>query len=465
MPDGDLHCSFVMSKTRVAPLKMMSIVRLELQAAVLAVRLAEAIKKEVTCRIDETVYWSDSKVVLGYIMNGSRRFHVFVAVRISEIHDSTTPYQWRHVPGCENPADDCSRGVSAAKLSPDCRWLTGPSFLWNSVESWPEDIPTEEFVSTDDPEVKKNVCLISVRRAVLPDPSKKSSWVEYIRITAWMLRFINNFVSTHRKVKLEVRRDGPLSVAEFKRAETLILSTAQRQKFPMEYAALRSAKRLPSSSKLLQLDQELDASGLMRARGRLMNANIPTAARFPVILPNAHDVTRMVIMHTHIVCLHAGIDHTLNQIRQRYCILKSRSTVRKLLFHCPNCKKRRVQPKVPKMADLPEARFDDSHPFNSVGIDYFGPYEVHRFRKTEKRYGLLVTCMSTRAIHLEMSNSLDTDSFLMAFRRFVARRGRPAVVYSDNGTNLKSGENELRQALRKFNHQHIEDDMSQKMIQ
>ncbi|XP_074652215.1 uncharacterized protein LOC141906748 [Tubulanus polymorphus] len=141
MPDGDLHCSFVMSKTRVAPLKMMSIVRLELQAAVLAVRLAEAIKKEVTCRIDETVYWSDSKVVLGYIMNESRRFHVFVAVRISEIHDSTTPNQWRHVPGCENPADDCSRGVSAAKLSPDCRWLTGPSFLWNSVESWPEDIP------------------------------------------------------------------------------------------------------------------------------------------------------------------------------------------------------------------------------------------------------------------------------------------------------------------------------------
>ncbi|XP_074645921.1 uncharacterized protein LOC141902180 [Tubulanus polymorphus] len=117
-------------KTRVAPLKKMSIVRLEIQAAVLAVQLGESIKKEVTCHIDETLYWSDSKVVLSYVSNESKRFHMFVAVRVAEIHDSTIPKQWRHVPGSQNPADDCSRGIPAAALAK--RWFQAPVFLYQT---------------------------------------------------------------------------------------------------------------------------------------------------------------------------------------------------------------------------------------------------------------------------------------------------------------------------------------------
>ena len=102
-----------------------------------------------------------------------------------------------------------------------------------------------------------------------------------------------------------------------------------------------------------------------------------------------------------------------------------------------------------------------SRPFSSVGLDFLGPLFVRKFRKTEKRYILLVTCLSTRAIHLEVVHSMDTDSFLMALRRFVSRRGRPNCIWSDNGSNLVCGEKELRETLKVWNQQQITDALSQ----
>ena len=115
------------------------------------------------------------------------------------------------------------------------------------------------------------------------------------------------------------------------------------------------------------------------------------------------------------------------------------------------------------MADLPEARFDTCRCFNSVGIDFFGPLLTktgHRGSQ-QKRYCLLITCLSTRAVHLELAQSLSTDSFLMALRRFIARRGKPEVVYSDNGTNLRAGERELRRLIQEWNQQDIGDQLAQ----
>ena len=143
--DNSIRCCFVMSKNRVAPLKKTSIVRLEMQAAVLAIRLADNIKKEVTCSIDETFYWSDSKVVLCYLQNEGRRFHEYIAVRVTEIRDSSSPNQWRHIPGRDNPADEASRGLTASKLTPDSRWFHGPTFLHNSEDTWPSSMSHKCF--------------------------------------------------------------------------------------------------------------------------------------------------------------------------------------------------------------------------------------------------------------------------------------------------------------------------------
>ena len=116
------------------------------------------------------------------------------------------------------------------------------------------------------------------------------------------------------------------------------------------------------------------------------------------------------------------------------------------------------------MAALPEARFASTDPFCNVGIDYFGPIVTRVDRRTEKRYCLLVTCLSKRDVHLELSTLLSTDSFLLAFQRFVARRGRPALVFSDNGTNFRRGEAELRRLLTDLNQEHISDRLTRDSI-
>lgn len=150
---GQCHCSLVMSKARVVPLKPITIPRLELSAAVVSVKISSMLQQELNFSDVEEVYWTDSKIVLGYIANDSRRFHVFVANRLQLIHDHTVQSQWRHVDSKENPADIASRGASADELLRSSEWFSGPKFLWKS------ELPTSDErkpeVSPEDCELKK----------------------------------------------------------------------------------------------------------------------------------------------------------------------------------------------------------------------------------------------------------------------------------------------------------------------
>ena len=117
------------------------------------------------------------------------------------------------------------------------------------------------------------------------------------------------------------------------------------------------------------------------------------------------------------------------------------------------------------MADLPGERFAvNKPPFCNTGTDYFGPFFVKQGRASVKRYGCIFTCLTTRAVHLEVAHSLTADSFINAFRRFICRRTKPHTVFSDNGTNLVGAEKELRQALKEFNHKHVEEKLRQKNV-
>ena len=191
------------SRSRVAPLKKLTVVRLELQGAVLATRLAQSIGSALSTPVDEVRFWTDSEVVLGYISNNSRRFQTFVANRIAEIRDTTTPSQWRHVPGPMNPADDCSRGLPAEALTIDSRWFHGPGFLLEPEEHWPIS-PRARPPDEDDPEVKTIAALASPSTSALqPDPARYSSWTRYKRVTAWVRRFAHNFAATRSTRFLE----------------------------------------------------------------------------------------------------------------------------------------------------------------------------------------------------------------------------------------------------------------------
>ena len=153
---GQVHCSLIMGKARVAPLKMVTIPRLELTAAVMSVRVSNMLRQELQYERVEEIFWTDSKVVLGYIKNDSKRFHVFVANHVQQIRDQTSPSQWRHVDTKCNPADDASRGITAKELVESSRWISGPEFLWMPEDQWPRPLEDQDLVSlSDDPEVKK----------------------------------------------------------------------------------------------------------------------------------------------------------------------------------------------------------------------------------------------------------------------------------------------------------------------
>ena len=135
---GQVHCSLIMAKSRLAPLKAMTIPRMELSAVVLATRLGRMIKQEVTLSIDQSTFWTDSTCVLRYIENKDKRFQTFVANRISAILDQSTATQWRHVDTIQNPADEASRGMTVEALLNNERWIQGPEFLRQPEEEWPQ---------------------------------------------------------------------------------------------------------------------------------------------------------------------------------------------------------------------------------------------------------------------------------------------------------------------------------------
>ena len=134
---GDIYCSFLIGKARLSPLKQLTIPHLELSAAVVAARLDRMLRQEIDMQVDESVFWTDSSCVSGYISNDSRRYHTFVANRVASIQEASSPSQWRHVCSEQNPADDASRGLSAEALTDNSRWLRGPDFLWKPVHTWP----------------------------------------------------------------------------------------------------------------------------------------------------------------------------------------------------------------------------------------------------------------------------------------------------------------------------------------
>ena len=175
---------------------------------------------------------------------------------------------------------------------------------------------------------------------------------------------------------------------------------------------------------------------------------LPEQEIHPVILPNKSHVTSLIIRHCHEKVGHAGRGLTLARIRScGYWVIGGRRAVSRLILSCVNCKKLRGQSQQQKMADLPADRVEPAPPFTFSGVDLFGPFFVHERRSQVKRWGVLFTCMSSRAIHIEVAHSLSTDAFLNAYRRFVCRRGPVRVLRCDRGTNFVGGKRALQEAL------------------
>ena len=187
-----------------------------------------------------------------------------------------------------------------------------------------------------------------------------------------------------------------------------------------------------------QLGLKIDDMGILRCHGRYLNAIMSESAKYPKLLPRHEHFTHMLINEVHVRLIHAGVAHTLAQIREEYWIPQGRIEVRKVLSQCLICRRYEGPSfQLPHMPPWPRERVSCSDPFQFVGLDYLGPINVREGSELKKMWVCLFTCLTVRAIHLEWVTDLTAVQFLSCLRRFVSRRGRPELIISDNAPQFK----------------------------
>lgn len=437
-PQGQVEVAFITARSRVAPKRQLSVPRLELCAALSGAQLARLLEKELTLNIQQVTLWSDSKTVLSWIQSDSCRYKVFVGTRIAEIQELTASQAWHYVKSENNPADDITHGKTLHQLSVPSHWKQGPHFLWQDPSTWSND--TEELV-TDSTDEEEKVTFCSLTTVDFSDIMQEfSSYHSFDQLVEH---------EAQKQLK-QANRTRDLSAQDYVAAEISLFKQAQAMCFPVELDTLTCGKSLPPNSRLVSLAPEIDQStGLIRVGGRLRRSELlrPDTVH-PIVIDPKHPLSQLLIQHYDEKLHHPGPERVFAELRRKYWIIRGREAVRRHQHQCRECKKWRGKPEVPKMADLPPARLRLYRPaFYSTGVDCFGPYTIKVGRRNEKRWGIIFKCMTTRGVYIDLLPKIDTDSFLMALRRFTARRGTPHELYSDRGTNFKGGERELSEAF------------------
>lgn len=427
------------SRSRVAPIKALSLPRLELSAALLLARLIDKVRESLSLTHAQIFLWSDSTITLNWIASSSRRWSVFVANRVGEVQRLTDIKDWRHVSSSNNPADILSRGLNPIELASSSLWWHGPDFLQSNSESW----PNSSFIHMDDMlEQKKAVVTVTTidQCVVSTLLLRRSSLRKICRILAYCLRF-----SKARRTTMET----DVSPTEASYALNIICKTIQKRVFPEEYKALSEGDTIGTTSRLLSLSPFMDNIGLLRVGGRLKNSDLHFDACHPILLPHKHELTRRIIENEHVRSGHAGAQATMAAVRQRFWPLSLRSTARKVIQECVTCFRARPQQSVAVMGSLPTSRVTISRPFSQCGIDYAGPVILRegkrRNARNHKAYIGIFVCFATKAIHIELVSDLTSDAFIAALKRFISRRGKPSRIYSDNGTTFVGAQRQIKE--------------------
>jgi len=437
--DGGFCSRLLCSRSRVTPLKGSTIPRLELCGALVLAQLAVKVAMAWSCDVKCFHLWTDSTVVLGWLNSHSTRLKTYVANRIQQILEVTDAKQWKYVRTEENPADLVSRGVKAHELAPVSKWWYGPVWLsqptdmWNFVDAPPQD--GSELL-----EQRPHQLVLLAVNPLKDIVSRYSTWNRLLRAVAWILRFVKYIVS-----KRQMEKTNYLSVQDLADSENVLIRRAQEEEFGEEIKALVSQKEVPHNSKLRALNP-LTINKLLVVGGRLTNSDLSEDQKRPIILPADHTITQMIFKDRHHNLLHCGPQALLADMRRRYWPLRGRIIARSVVKHCVTCIRARPSFQCPLMAPLPKERVICNRPFTTTGVDFAGPLTIRsgiRGRPGKKAWVAMFICFTTKAIHIEVVEELTSSAFIATLRRFSARRGKPATIWSDNGTNFVGAQREL----------------------
>ena len=465
---------FVIAKAKIAPIKPLTIPKLELTSVVLAARLVRYVVDayEQELRFKGINIWIDSQIVLCWLKY-KKSDVLYVRNRVDDIHSTVPNAIFRYVPTKDNPSDLLTRGVNFETLNSSLLWREGPTWLVDK-ESWPcwSDCDTDRCDSAISEErgsfdldsasesctniVKASFIVNAgiVGKGSLIEYDRYSSYDKIIRIAAYVLRFVNNLLNKIRGINGV--DNSYLEIKELRYAECIVIQDIQTAEFALEFECLakinevkkgtKAEKRLLSktaSSLVGQLGLFIESKAknlsILRCRSRLEYADLPREVKHPILLPHKHHVTRLLVDKAHRVCAHYGLSYVVAYLRQRYWIPRIRQTVKGVIAKCITCK--RFQGRAFDLGvglpSLPEIRVREAAPFEITGVDYTGALYVREGNpgnneNTVKVYIILFTCAVTRAVHVELVKDQTTDTFLRAFRRFCSRKTYPSLMLSDN---------------------------------
>ena len=442
--DGNTHVSFVSASSKLAPKAATSMPRLELNAAVEACKSANKLVTDLKHKPNAIYFHSDSQIVLGYLNNQRRRFSKYIERRINVINNLFPDGHWFYISTKENPADHASRPSTPQEIL-SSNWLEGPSFLWSpSFDPETSSIPAP--LPTILPEEELEVSILSTK-VVKPSPfshlfPKFSSFRKLINVFKYVLKFAR-ILDKIRQRKGCSENPRSMEVSDLD-AKNELIKQVQTECFSEEIKKLKSGQPLPDSNKLSDLAPTVDQKGLLRVGGRLKHSDVDFSVKHPLLIPQDHPLSSIIIQHFHGLNKHQGTLITHNSIIQHgFHILNGRTMIRNFLKVCIICRKLRAKTCEQIMSDLPPDRLaQDVPPFTHVGVDVFGPFYVHDGKSTrttsgtKKIWALIIVCLPSRAIHLEYLPGMDTSSFRNAFNRFQAIRGPCLTIRSDQGTNF-----------------------------
>ncbi len=431
---------FVTSRTRVAPLKELTIPRLELQAALLLAELLKRVATNLQLPVEDSLAFTDSMIVLGWLRQSKDNLMVFVRERVRKITEILPADKWNHVPGEENPADLGTRGLTVPQFLQGNLWLKGPSFLCN------ERYVSESIVDFGSITLPEVCCTMVKRLVSIIDFTGFSNYLRLLRTVAFIVRYVRN--TKIPKSQKHSRSLDCLSVSELQAARCVILRETQMDFFSEEVDAVRKGGLIHARSPLSKIQVFLDCNDILRVSTRLTNSPYAEGFRRPIVIHAKSRVLFLYVRHIHEMYFHIGFNSIMTMIRTVFYVIGSLTNVIKsVIAKCVVCTRIRACTQSQVMADLPEDRVTIVRPFAVCGVDFAGPFTTrcteHRTVKFTKSYLAVFVCFVTRAVHLEVVGNLSTKSFLSCLQRFISRRNPPSRIYSDNATNFVGAEAKL----------------------